>query len=302
MKYLLKLIFILVLPIGCLCQSGEFSKNPQNVVFHTEDITNFWKVFDSTYPKLKPKEFQRKYIDIGSPGLKGFIQFRIESGSKLTGTVQNEIDYYQSIRESSLSIENKKERFYECFNGLQKIYAEAVFPDVYFVIGRKNSGGTVFDKGLIIGAEMFGEETPAFKPILNIEYVDEVITHELIHFQQHYVSDNSLLAQCIREGSADFICELISGSHSNKEVYRFGEENKEQLWKQFVVEKETNHWTNWLYSSKDKSRPSDLGYWIGYKITQAYYNKATDKTLAIKEILNINNFSAFFEASGYDGQ
>lgn len=295
------LVLSLVLPLMGFCQVGDFSKNPEDSQLHTEDIINFWKVFDLTYPKLNGAAFQEQYIDVGSEGLHGFMEYRIESGKKLAATVKNESDYYKAIRQTSLSIIKRKQRFYECFVNMKQIYPNAVFPDLYFVIGRKNAGGTTFKKGLIIGAEMFGVETEHFKPRLNIDYLDEVVAHELVHFQQNYIVDNSLLAQCIREGSADFICELIAGDHTNKEAHLFGEMHHEELWSEFVKQKNSDNWKGWLYSN-DNSRPKDLGYWMGYKITKAYYEKTGDKAKAIQNILNIENFESFLAASGYDGK
>ena len=301
---ILQLVLIFLVSVNCLAQKNEtvFSKNPADAKLHTEDITGFWKVFDEASPDLSATTFQEKYIDVGSKGLKGFIKNRIENGKHLAKTVKDNLDYYKAIRESSLSIDNKKERFYECFNNLKKIYSEAVFPDVYFVIGAKNSGGTAFSDGLIIGAEMFGKETNDFKPVIDIDYVDEVVAHELIHFQQNYAANNTLLAQCIREGAADLLCELIAGSHTNLKIYEYGNAHTKELWNEFTAQMNGTSWTNWLYYSKDKSRPKDLGYWVGYKITKAYYNKAEDKTKAIQEILNIKDFKSFLANSGYNGE
>jgi hypothetical protein len=280
---------------------NRFSASPDGMRFHTEDITTFWKVFDKTMPEFDPKAIQRDYIDVGSDGLKGFLKHRIENGKNLSKVIRGNLAYYESVGESSLSIDRKRERLYECFRNHRNIYPAAVFPDVYFVIGARNSGGTVFPGGLIIGAEMFGNATSEFKPPLDIEYVDEVVSHELIHFQQKYAANNTLLAQCIREGSADFLGELIAGDHSNKTVYAYGEAHIKELWGEFLRAKAGTDWTNWLYYSKDKDRPKDLGYWIGYRITSAYYNRATDKTQALIDILNITDFDRFFEQSGLIG-
>ena len=239
---------------------------------------------------------------VSSSGVKGFIKNRIENGNNLSKTIKANLNYYEAIRESSLSIDKKRERFYECFDNLKKIYPEAVFPDVYFVIGAKNSGGTAFNEGLIIGAEMFGKDKNDFKPVIDIDYVDEVVAHELIHFQQKYAQNNTLLAQCIREGSADFICELIAGSHSNTKIHEYGNTHARELWNEFVIQMNGTNWGNWLYSSKDKSRPKDLGYWIGYKIARAYYTNAVDKIKAIQEILNIKDFNSFLADSKYNGE
>ena len=293
-----------MLSINSVGQTNEviFSKNPRDAKFYTTDIINFWKVFDETNPGFEATTFQQKYIDVGSKGLKGFIKNRIENGNNLSKTIKANLNYYEAIRESSLSIDKKRERFYECFDNLKKIYPEAVFPDVYFVIGAKNSGGTAFNEGLIIGAEMFGKDKNDFKPVIDIDYVDEVVAHELIHFQQKYAQNNTLLAQCIREGSADFICELIAGSHSNTKIHEYGNTHARELWNEFVIQMNGTNWGNWLYSSKDKSRPKDLGYWIGYKITRAYYTNAVDKIKAIQEILNIKDFNSFLADSKYNGE
>ena len=164
-KRILTGTLFLLLSFNGFTQANEvpFSKDPKDAKFYTEDIIKFWKVFDDTYPNFTASAFQERYIDSGSYGLKGFVKNRIENGKNLSKVVKENLDYYQATRESSLSIDKKKDRFYECFDNLKKIYPEAVFPDVYFVIGAKNSGGTAFNGGLIIGAEMFGKEKNDFR-------------------------------------------------------------------------------------------------------------------------------------------
>lgn len=284
-------------------KASVFSSNPRDAKFHTEDIAQFWKLFDQLGPKLSGEALQSEYIDKGSIGLKGFVKNRIESGKNLSRVVRKEMDYYQYIRPFTLTIDEKKEQFYIPFENLKKIYPNAVFPDVYFVVGANNTGGSIFDKGLIIGAERFGKPSASHKPPLDIEDLDKVVAHELIHFQQNYIRNNSLLAQAIREGAADFICELIAGGHSsNKEMYTYGENHKKKLWQEFKSKMDQNDWTGWLYYQKDKSRPKDLGYWMGYKICKSYYQHAMDKDQAIYEILNIQDFKKFLELSKFDGE
>lgn len=299
-------LFLFLFNIGAsttmLCAQNTLSENPDSVVFHTEDISLFWKVFDATSPKFDAKAFQKDYLDTGSPGLKGFIRMRIESGSNLSKTIKKDPSYYQQIRESSLSINSRKEKMHEYFSALKKIYPQAVFPDVYFVIGVRNSGGTTFSGGLIIGAEMFGKATATFNPEVDIDVVEFVVVHELIHYQQKYVASNTLLAQSIREGAADFICELVAGTHSNTAIHEYGNRHAAELWNEFSQKMDGTDWGFWLYSSKDKSKPKDLGYWMGYKISKAYYDKMDSKTQAVYDILNIRDFKEFLKQSGYNGQ
>lgn len=64
--------------------------------------------------------------------------------------------------------------------------------------------------------------------------------------------------------------------------------------------KDSSDTSNWLYQgNRATGRPADLGYWMGYKIAKAYYDKATDKRTAVKEILRFTDSKAFLEASGY---
>ncbi len=288
---------LLLITISAFGQENEFSKDPKKVKFHTEDIDNFWETFDESYPELKAKDFQKNYINKGSLGLKGFLKHRIKNGKNLSKIVRNNLAHYQSIREGSLSIAERKDEFYEAFRKFKTLYPKAMFPDVYFVIGAKNSGGTVFANGIIIGAEMFGKSKGTTSAI-DLDYLTKVVTHESVHFQQNYPLDKSLLAQSIKEGSADFVTELISGKQV---VNKYGEEHEKELWQEFQQKMNGNNYIDWLYYNKDKSRPNDLGYWIGYKISKAYFDKRDDKKQAIDEILNIQDFKKFLKESGYSG-
>jgi len=271
---------------------------PRKAKFHTTDINLFWSVFDKTYPRFNADKLQNEYLDKGSIGLKGLIKGRIENGKNLSKVLRQQTAYYQYIRQYTFQIDKEVERIYENFQHLKDIYRKAVFPDVYFVIGANNSGGTIFENGLIVGAEKFGQPSTIHKPALDINLVDELICHELVHFQQNYAKDKSLLAQCIREGSADFICELIAGNHSNMPIYEYAETHKKMLQQEFLTKMNGNDWTGWLYYSKNPAR-KDVGYYIGYQICKKYYDKAIDKKQAIWDILNISDFRMFFEASGY---
>jgi hypothetical protein len=295
-----------ILAFALVCQvslaQNRFTNHPDSVVFHTEDMTLFWKVFDETNPKFDAKAFQANYLDAGSAGLKGFINMRIESGNNLSKTIKKNLDYYTAVRSGTLSIEGKKEKLREYFFKLKELYPAAAFPDVYFVIGAKNTGGTTFRGGLIIGAEMFGQETETFKPRMDIKTLELVVVHELIHYQQKYAPNNTLLAQSIREGTADFVCELVTDSHPDTALRQYGNNHEPELWLEFSQKMNGTDWTPWLYYTKDDRRPKDLGYWMGYKIAKAYYDKIDNKEKAIYDILNIRDFDDFLVKSGYTGQ
>ena len=102
------------------------------------------------------------------------------------------------------------------------------------------------------------------------------------------------------EGGADFIGELISGESINQFSYKYGAQNQDKLCQEFVTRLKNTDYQDWLYSTTKKDdRPNDLGYWIGYKIIESYFNKQKDKQKAIDEILNIKDPLQFLKQSGF---
>src|SRR4029078_12173561 len=100
------------------------------------------------------------------------------------------------------------------------------------------------------------------------------------------------------EGSADFLAELISGSHINSHLHEHGNPPERELWVEFSREMNGKNLSNWLFQGdRAKNRPADLGYYIGYKICESYYKQATDKKAATRGILEIKDFNDFLQAS-----
>lgn len=271
---------------------AQIVTDPLKAQFITSDIHNFWLAMDSLDKGYKGNPFEDFYIKKGSPGVEGFMKGRIISGDALLTMVKANKSKYLERKENTFKFLEYKKQCTATFMALKYIYPEAVFPPVYFVVGRFNSGGHSHENGLIIGAEM--------NDAGNTPYT---VAHELIHYQQDSINDSdvNLLAACIAEGSADFIGELISGGGTNRKTYDFGNANEKKLWKEFkeiMYDRDNNH--GWMYTYRpNDGYPPDLGYWIGYKITAAYYDKMADKRKAIADILHIKDYNKFLKDSGY---
>lgn len=282
------------------------NRDPLNVRFHTSDVLNFWEAFDQAGPGADPAVFQKLYIDRGSDGLKGFMRNRIVSAAHLAKVVTKARPYYESARESTLQVAAFETQMRESFVKFAALYPEARFPDVYFVIGALSSGGTTSKDVIIIGTEMYGRTTDSVLANLSpwlqtvIKPVDEIpviVAHELIHVQQRY-DGGSLLQASLKEGSADFLGQLISGRHINEHVHAWADPREQVLWIEFQRDMNKKEYTGWMYSGTP-GRPNDLGYWMGYKISKAFYDNSADKTLAIKQIIQIKDASGFLKKSGY---
>ncbi|AKK74039.1 hypothetical protein OK18_16785 [Chryseobacterium gallinarum] len=281
-------IAILMMTFGLAKAQTGFSGDPLNAVFETKDTDRFWKAFDKM--ETSQQNPFADYIKEGSPGVKGFMEFRIINADSLYSKVKKRKEDYLKSRNVLAGIHQKEKKTRAIYSALKYWYPEAKFPPVYFVYGRFNSGGTSSADGIIIGTEM----------LKNLDGVTGLIAHELIHFEQNNKGKNTLLKQSLEEGSADFIGELISGEHINPVPFQYGEAHSGKLYAEFVTRLKDESYKDWLYeTSKKDDRPNDLGYWIGYKITEAYFNKQADKHKAIHNILNIQDPFLFLKESGF---
>lgn len=305
-KISVKTLVVIGFALANLVCNGQ--QDPVSVQLVTSDITNFWIAFDSAGMKANPDALQKFYLDKGSKGLSGFIRGRIQNAENLSKTILRYPKYYASIRDASLTIATMEPQIEQAFAKFNDMYDDATFPPVYFVVGAMNSGGTTSGDGILIAAEMYGltDITPTaeltswhktvLKKVVDIPYI---VAHELIHIQQPVLPGNNLLEACLREGSADFVSELISGKHINNHIHEFADPREKELWLEFKEVMYGNKKDGWLYSQAP-GRPNDLGYWIGYKIAKAYYDQAPDKKRAIKEIIRMRNGRKFLEDSGYE--
>lgn len=285
------------------------NRDPLTAGIITDDVDRFWVALEKAGPEVNPEALEEYYLKPGSIGVKGFTKGRIQNASNLAAAIRSHQKYYNSIRPSLDSLNSMKDAIRASFVRLKELYPDAIFPPVYFVVGALSSGGTSTHDALVIGAEMYGRTAGTPKEELNdwlravikpVGEVPHIVAHELIHFQQKY-DGGVLLAAAIKEGAADFIGELISGKNINQHVHDFANPREKALWLEFKERMDKKDYSGWLYSPA-KDRPNDLGYWMGYKITESYYHQAADKSKAVSEILHIKNFNLFLEQSGYEGK
>ncbi len=278
----------------------------------TEDVTRFWTAYDqlaraATYQDSLRALFEHYYLP-GSPGLHDFIRSRIGSVIDLMDVIKEQRGYVASMRESTLRVREFEPQIRSMLRRWSDLLPDAQFPEIYFLIGRMSSGGTTSPSRILIGTEMYGrtpeapmsELRPWLQQVLRpIEDVPSIVAHELIHTQQHYRRDSRLLAQVLTEGIADFLGEMLSGGNINAHVYEWADPRAPELWADFQKVMLGTERAGWLYSNRGEGEPNDLGYWMGYQIAKAYYQRAEDKQQAIRDMLSIQDAEAFLETSGY---
>ena len=218
--------------------------------------------------------------------------------------------YYASIRPSTMRVKAMEKRMRRAFVKFRSIHPDAVFPDVYFLVGVLNSGGTTAKSGLLIGNEMYGrskgtpdaELTDWLRAVLApIDKLPGIVAHESCHYNQDLARpQQTVLAKSIAEGSCDLIGELISGQNINEHLKAYARDHGPRLRADLQADRDKTDLARWMYNgSTIKDRPADLGYLVGYLISRSYYERAKDKRRAVRDILNIKDYDAFLEESGF---
>ncbi|NHZ36982.1 DUF2268 domain-containing protein [Massilia rubra] len=286
--------------------------SPEEFRVISSDIARFWTVYDKLDGAADPGALlEREYLDGGSVGLHGFVHMRINNGASLYRRISKHAQYYRAIRANTLRAASFEPLIRADMRRFKALYPQAMFPDIYFVIGRLSAGGTASTDGLLIGTEMYGRGPDVPTGELDawlqagtstIDTLPAIVTHELMHFQQR-LDPQTLLGHAIKEGSCDFLASLVTKGKFNEAIYRYGYANEAQLKKEFLAAMDGADLKRWLYSgAPEGDRPADLGYFMGFRITEAYYKQARDKRQAIVDMLHITDFKRFLLESGYAGQ
>jgi hypothetical protein len=286
-------------------------KRPEDVKLVTTDIDHFWSAYSTAGRDTAHARaiFRREYFGKGSVGLQDYYSLKIGSDAFFTKRILQRPRYYQSIQATTKTIASEKPKIVAAFRHFQELYPAVQFQNIYFVVGGWVSGGTVSDAGLLIGADQVangpGVNTAELSLVqrnrcASVSEMPSLMVHELVHRNQG-PQDGTLLNYAINEGMADFVAELVTGHVTNARLHPYGNAHEKELWAAFQQEMLGTNADNWMANGGQETpeKPCDLGYYVGYRIVQAYYAKATDKKQALADILNVRDAKAFLAESGY---
>ncbi len=299
---------------GLAATGAAFAQTSQpSVKLVTADIENFWKAYDASQPGNREEAFHKLYLCPASVGLRDFFEERIGSAKALAAAVDQQYPrFYASVRPYTLEVDNQRPTILKYLKRYQELYPEAHFPTVYFVIGRLTSGGTTSDRGLLIGTEVnslgkgveASEINPAFRHAMGpVERIPVIVVHELTHTQAKQLDQGrvpQMLRQCISEGAADFMTELVANRTINAYAEEWVATRRDELFQRFAHDMAENpkDASKWLYNYDTASKePADLGYWIGAEICRSYYALAKDKAKAVRDLVTLENVEAIVRNS-----
>ena len=309
----------LILAIGTSAAVGLTTctgiKQVEEVKFITTDLDNFW----ATYPAVLHDTaraadiMQHQYFTPGSPGLQEYYQNRYQSDPlPFARRITQHPRFYASAHRNMRAVAAQKPLVLAAFRRLQVLYPSVRFNHIYFLVGGFR-GSTAQRQGLLIGVEYLVDgpevDTSELSQVERrrctpVTAIPAMVIHEMIHNTQQ-PADGTLLSYAIREGMGDFVAELVTGAPgTNARLQAYGHAHEQELWHAFRHEMHGKDAHNWLANPQQETqeKPCDLGYYLGYRICQAYYNKAANKKQAVAEMLTTKDFRSFLMQSGYGQQ
>jgi len=279
----------------------------QRSKIYTSDIQHFWESYDHvkkvTDTAEQRKIIQAQYLDRGTDGLMNFIKLRGWTADKFRESFTAHPTFWESVRSKTLAVDQDVPRINRLIKKYKRLYRDFKTPDIYFLIGYIETGGTTTQTQVLLGTEIIAADStvnaeglaPFFRRFFDSNKgIYPLVAHELTHTQQkggdiQMTSNANLLGFCLAEGSCDFLAELLISDTLNHPYMVYGRQHEKELWEKFRSEMRDKKTADWLYNGGLKGTAvPDLGYYIGYAICKKYYEQAPHKKQAIKKIIALN--------------
>ncbi|MEZ4779641.1 MAG: Ig-like domain-containing protein [Flavobacteriaceae bacterium] len=281
------------------------SSSPKNIV--TSDIDHFWEAYDKIIATedstLQYQWLDSLYFQKGTKGLHAIREARNYTPKDYIDAINNYPKFWNSVRKNTLKANTFAYELEQGIENLRQLYPDLKPAKIYFTIGALRTNGTTLDSLVLLGSELamtdkntvvseFPEPLRSGRraffdrnPIDNLVLLN---VHEYVHTQQKPALEN-LLSFSIREGVAEFVSCKAMGVPSSTPAVSFGKNNDAVRQK---FERELFYGNNlyqWLWSdSPNEFGVRDLGYYIGYELSERYYTQASDKNQAIKNLIELD--------------
>lgn len=315
----------IILTITLLLSFSKLFSQDSSQNFVTYDIDNFWTAYDKiTTTKDSVEQYNyinNLFIDKGSLGLKAIMKARRYTDKSYIDAINSYPLFWNSIRANTFKSKQIANDIERDISKLKNLYPNLKPAKIYFTIGAFRTGGTTMDSMILIGSEIamadkniitkeFPKSFSNLKPYFDTNPIDNMgfsNVHEYVHTQQKTTIGDNLFSQCVLEGVAEFIAVKATGKQSKAPALKYGYEkrNFEKIRAKFETQMFNLSNGFWLYeNAENEFKVRDLGYYVGYVICEKYYNKATNKKQAIKEMIELdyNNeieLRKFVDKSGY---
>jgi hypothetical protein len=292
--------------LSSLGAQPSFPTNPADAQLVWSDVERFVAAQSAMTPGADVAAvLQANYLDSGSPGLAEFLTRHPMSAAQLAAALEKHSEVYAQIPQWLETTESFRAGYATWLTKYQAVIPDAMFPPTFLLIG---------DYKGIAQASRVGQLITITRALDRPDTLFNIILHELTHFQQArkmgfqkyvgvYAQKDNMLALILREGGAEFVTHLVTGRISQTKGLAYMEAHEAELKQRLRDDLARQDAKFWLWETLDRDEqneiPSLLGYVMGFKICQAYYNAASDKSAALDAILRMEDPDAFLAQSGY---
>ena len=281
--------------------------DPARAIFVYDDVDHFIAALDRIEAGADTVAIlEAEYFGRATPGLAMFVEKYDLTPERLTEAIRQHPEKYADLDRIRRALTEQEPQFRRLYAQLKKFAPLAEFPPTYFLVGAYRGIGSGSIEGPLITVE---KETPE-----GIESggLATTLVHEMVHLEQLMLQgddyfaifgpEKTLLALTIREGTADYIAQRVTGTVSShdREAHDYVLDREAELWRRFRMEMLEEETGDWLWETPaDPEQPQDVGYALGARIVGVYYDAAPDKAAAVREILAVTDYEVFLERSGY---
>lgn len=268
-------------------------------------MIEYWQLGN---PESNLKLLRAQYLQPASYGLNEFFRIKIRDERKFASVVESLLPHFKTLDAYTFDVTSLRPELERMFERFSAWTDDAQPLDVYFVVGRFSSAGTVTNKGILIGVEHYAWTVPAASSAQGYKFkafetMSQSIAHEYIHSLQHQAGPKTLIRAAIFEGGADFLAALATDtSLAAKESYQYGMANERAVWQRFERDMHATDVSQWIANSKTREWPADMGYFVGYQIAKRFYENMKDKRAAFRHLTYVADPNFILLTSQYGSQ
>lgn len=311
----MKAVIAAILPMFLMGQAAPPAVDPLTASPEVSDVERFARLFRDTGGRPTAEQLQTRYLDPGTHGVTVFTPDRIRNARHLAEAVAKRPERYARAIETCLPVVKdtaaELRATYLAFKGL---FPDKPLPRIYVVMGAGNSGGTAGPGAQVLGLEVLCDV--AGTPDRLREIVRGFYAHETVHTWQGDLDPSKLggilAGSILIEGAADFIANLATGRQMDPARAAWAAPREAELWRRLEADLAATRdakWTDlkpntpvdtsfkrWIgnYSSAPAGWPSEVGYWMGQRIWERWYDRQPDKRAALRQMLSPSDPAAVF--------
>ncbi|MEL6348823.1 MAG: DUF2268 domain-containing putative Zn-dependent protease [Myxococcota bacterium] len=279
------------------------------VELDVHSVENFLRAMEMADAGVPLKlALRRQYLSPESDAQRAFLRYaNARSARRLARCVERHPELYGQIEHRLRDVQGAHGSIIQALDAITELFPSLLVPTVYVHVGCFNSGGTATRHGLHVGLEHFTRPEPFPERYRNTwfdvalhepDVFPRMVIHELAHFQQPDQAP-TLLHMALIEGGADFVAHLFAGGVVTPN-HDFGRAHEADIWDVFSAQMQDKPMAGtWFYTETGTDWPRDLGYFVGFRIVEAYWEQADDKAQALSDLFALEDVELILEQSGY---